>query len=283
MAESAMAAPGVYCSKAGPAGVGGPAGGAGCGSSCESYCTLLEGACPDEFGFLQSCESSCAALRDTGSLDLMTSDKGDTLQCRLLHLIAATVDPEKHCRAAGIYAPSVYCQDDSDQPPACADYCAVVMAACGSSRRNDLGTAVYESEAQCKATCDALPKGSNQDTTGDTIGCRKYHAYAAFFDPTIFCPHAGPSGDGHCGDSCDAYCTLVSRACGPELKRVLGGDAGTCLDACKLIPGAKADSGFSIAAPDGNTLECRLRSAARALTDNQPWQCAAALGEDICR
>ena len=35
-----------------------------CGDDCESYCNLLEQACPDEYASVADCESSCAGLTD---------------------------------------------------------------------------------------------------------------------------------------------------------------------------------------------------------------------------
>ena len=53
------------------------------------------------------------------------------------------------------------------------------------------------------------------DTTGNTIGCRLYHAGAAAADPVLHCPHAGPTGGNVCGSWCDNYCQLMAQETEP--------------------------------------------------------------------
>jgi hypothetical protein len=79
----------------------------------------------------------------------------------------------------------------------------------------------YDSVGQCRAVCKAFPFGKASDL-GDgpgenTVGCRRYHSTASLNDPGYHCPHAGPLGDGHCGErfgnNCQSYCRVLKRAC----------------------------------------------------------------------
>lgn len=82
--------------------IAGPGGNDGCGSNCESLCTLRAGVCADFItGTSQACSKDCAALNDLGtfSTDLGEGQyQGPHVQCRLYHVSAAAVDdPEQHC------------------------------------------------------------------------------------------------------------------------------------------------------------------------------------------
>src|SRR5262245_2561842 len=77
--------------------------------------------------------------------------------------------------------------------PNCTDYCNIIMGNC------TMGNAQYSGMDQCVASCKAFKVGTAMDTSGNTLGCRQYHAGAAAGDPNTHCPHAGPGGDGMCG------------------------------------------------------------------------------------
>jgi hypothetical protein len=95
--------PGMYCFSAGP-------GGAGiCGDDCEGYCTLMTAKC-QELGSYAECLSACGDVPDLSQPpDNVTFsaniDDGDSLQCRLYHVSAATLDPDLHCTHAAGGAP----------------------------------------------------------------------------------------------------------------------------------------------------------------------------------
>jgi hypothetical protein len=103
---SAMADPATHCSHTGPGGDG------HCGldsteppakGNCESYCTLLEAACPTEFGALgaDNCRADCSALAlsKADSKYALPADPGSNLECRIYH-VALTLDGEPQCAAA---------------------------------------------------------------------------------------------------------------------------------------------------------------------------------------
>jgi hypothetical protein len=99
--------PGDYCFGAGP-------GGAGiCGSDCEGYCTMMTQKCT-QFANLSQCLTACAVVPDLSRPPMnlrydSSQDSGNSLQCRLFHVTAASIDPGGHCVHAAGQTP---CTDD---------------------------------------------------------------------------------------------------------------------------------------------------------------------------
>jgi hypothetical protein len=153
----------------------------------------------------------------------------------------------------------------------CAKYCTDIMANCAGDN------AQYSSPEACLATCKTFPAGTAADTSGNTGGCRVYHAGAASGDPALHCPHAGPSGDGACGMPCEGFCSVVVATCATEYK-----DAASCATACA---GIKNDKKYSAAVTSGDSLACRLYHATVATTDpgtHCPHTVAATKQGDPC-
>jgi hypothetical protein len=107
--------PDVHCPIAGPAGENSNEGADDtCGGACEAYCEALEATCAadfaDAFGDFDSCLSDCDLLPDLGAYDASIQD-GDSIQCRLYHLRAATGAPVPHCSHAAATGPgAAQCQ-----------------------------------------------------------------------------------------------------------------------------------------------------------------------------
>lgn len=80
--------PEFHCPAAGPGGNG------LCGDNCEGFCTIMEGACPDFYTDRDECTADCP--EDLGGFDI-SQRAGDTMQCRLYHVSAATLGPTTHC------------------------------------------------------------------------------------------------------------------------------------------------------------------------------------------
>lgn len=247
-------APAEFCPSAGPAS------GETCGNDCDSWCTLLEAACPDDFGALADCKKSCAALADAGPFNIDDYYTGDSLQCRLIHVSAALADPS-HCAHAAFVATDKCIDEEAVDAPSCDVYCRNVMAACTGA------DAQYESMEQCRGSCAAFPVGDIEDTTGNTLGCRQYHAEAALAQAVPHCPHAGPTGAGMCEDSahpgaCDAYCLMRQAGCEGEGRDV-------CRTACQTAfagDGADDMDPYTVAkAEDADGLSCRILYLSRAL------------------
>jgi hypothetical protein len=260
----------LNCPRAGPGGDG------YCADNCDSYCLLFEKACKDVFKPLPNCKQACGVLKNRGMFDVIDDHGGDTLQCRLTHVSNAAAEPTEHCPHARIVPVTDPCINSPKAAPSCEDYCRINIGICTGAQ------AVYESVEQCMAVCAVLPQGTEADTATDTVGCRKYHSYNSVGDPVTHCPHAGPGGDGHCGkDNCTGYCSMIAAGCKTDFMSTFGGDMATCLSMCATIPGAGPNSGYSIHAANGNTLQCRLLHAARALADSTA--CPSAMGAGDCQ
>ncbi|HEY3495616.1 MAG TPA: hypothetical protein VGK73_13055 [Polyangiaceae bacterium] len=280
-----------HCRAAGPEGVG-------CADSpCEAYCTLYERACNQQCNSHSNCVDKCRALRDKGSFDAFADYEGDTLQCRLVHLSNATLDPAIHCGHAKLVAPDNFCVDgpeeeeeeheEEERPaePRCEDYCRVVGVACTD------GAALYDDDATCLATCAAFTPGSFTDKNADSIGCRLYHGYNALCVPDPHCSHASPTGGGVCGTEalggeCAAYCRLAATFCATEFAGAFPDGNDACLEACAGFSG-RDDRSYSVARGEqgGDTLACRTLHASRAAIDPErgpSLYCPAAFGASPC-
>lgn len=314
----------------------GPGGNSRCGDTCDTYCNLRVDICADQTGQdvdIPRCLRGCAVLDPGDVYDSDPMAKKDTLQCRLNHLVFASRSPSDaalHCPHTYIIPPrgdnvDPPCADQRGTDGDCEKYCALVTRSCTEANR------VYESEGQCLAVCKAFPLGKAEETGNkageNTVACRRYHAYASLGldGPVVHCPHAGPTGDGHCGDppadnNCFSYCRILKRACTARFfqtylpgqavpttsladNAAIGAeDLGTCMASCETVPGADANSGYSVErAPEvselddsepqgdrGDVLQCRVFHAIRALGGGtgllpNPAECAAAFGDTDCR
>jgi hypothetical protein len=160
-------------------------------------------------------------------------------------------------------------------------YCDTIQAACTSAN------AQYPNANQCLATAAEFPMGaSSEEMTGNTLGCRIYHAQNAMItgDVATHCPHAGPAGNkidltvGQCGTPCESFCTLAIKTCGTDANPLTGvtnryADMGTCMTACT---GFAKTPAFVSPAPNGDTMACRVyhvTNAAnfKALNMAGPW------------
>lgn len=102
-----------YCSSAGPGGAG------ACGADCEGFCALMAETCPAAMGTYEECLPVCATVPDlSGPPDNVAYNTsvqdGNSLQCRLFHVTAATLDPIAHCVHAAGLAPCATPADTAD-------------------------------------------------------------------------------------------------------------------------------------------------------------------------
>jgi hypothetical protein len=248
----------------------GPGGGEACGSNCEAWCQLLESECPNDFASLDNCEQACTTIRDDGGFDVNVSYDRDDIQCRLIHLGAVASDPEgSHCTHAR-YVSSVFCASAETGEPDCERACEATMGNCKGAE------AVYEDKEDCLAACGVFPLGDLSDRSENTVGCRFYHGTSGALDPFTHCDHAGPTGDGHCGDErtaeetgpCNSYCMLAQEGCSLEFALEFSG-----FDDCALTcatdfadRGGKAEAHYTVdTARDEDSLQCRVYYAVEAL------------------
>lgn len=284
------ARPEENCPKVGPGGDG------YCGDDCDSFCALRQKVCTgvpnqtyeDDLD-LAKCTANCRAVPKLATFDAARDQKGDSLQCRLVHVSEAAVSAQKaathclHTQTVPKSAPTFPCSDDAElsKEDNCSKYCEQVMNACTD------GDAVYKDEAECLAVCEVLEPGEPGDTSQNTVRCRRYHSYNALDEgPDTHCTHAGPTGDGHCGaDNCESYCTILRNACPTQFQTEFPGDTAageaSCRTKCNPPPPASALKGASAnsfqtfdrggtrytvnAVPPGDNLLCRTFHAVTAL------------------
>lgn len=266
----------------------GPGGDGVCGTDCEAYCDLFAKLCPDDNLYtLERCNEACPGVTDQRRFDVSADHDGDTIECRLVHVSSAAERGKAadHCPHAALIPSDPWCTGKAEEPPTCEQYCSIQLEACEGALTQ------YESPQQCLDVCGALDLGRNDDETGNTVACRRYHSFSSILTPEAHCYHSGPTGDGHCGDAspvtdghtgnCESYCTLAAAACPAQFEAELG-DAEQCMAACVMLDEAERDAEYSVAAAKKSTgLSCRILQTARAFAD--PSSCDAAMGAAPCR
>jgi hypothetical protein len=148
-----------------------------------------------------------------------------------------------------------------DAPPAaeltCASYCSSITANCTTANSQ------FQDMTSCMASCTRYPLGALSDMSGNTLGCRIYHAGAAASGPDVHCRHAGPGGNTACGDNCLGFCTLVLGSC-TGTNAQYGGDMSQCMTACANYATMPP---YSSTVTNGNSFACRLYHATQAAAD----------------
>jgi hypothetical protein len=151
-----------------------------------------------------------------------------------------------------------------DAPPAaeltCASYCSSINANCTTTNSQ------FQGMTDCMASCTHYPLGALSDMSGNTLGCRIYHAGAAASGPDVHCRHAGPGGNTACGDNCLGFCTLVLGSCTGAYMQY-NGDMSQCMTACAAFP---TTTPYSSTVTSGNTFACRLYHATQAAVMADP-------------
>lgn len=127
----------------------------------------------------------------------------------------------------------------------CKSYCGSIGAACTGDNQQ------YLDEPTCEKMCAILPVGTAADKSGNTLGCRVYHAGAASagaMAAATHCDHAGPYGGGVCGDVCANFCALYEAECG------MTSYGSACASKCASF--MTLDAGL-LQTTAGNNLNCR--------------------------
>ncbi len=160
--------------------------------------------------------------------------------------------------------------DSGTSTAGCQTYCTAIIANCKGG--TDPGTnQQYGGMDQCMASCAAFPVGSSSDQSGNSLGCRTYHANLAAgsaANALLHCPHAGPGGDGTCGDICENYCQLTDKFCVGTYK--VYANHADCLATCNNTPEV-AHFTISTAIQDSDQKACLLYHAQEASFD--PTRC----------
>jgi hypothetical protein len=150
----------------------------------------------------------------------------------------------------------------------CANYCALMAMNCKGDEATDGGLSQFPNAASCMHECMQMPVGTAADKTGDSLGCRTYHATLAATDPITHCPHAGSSGGGVCGDRCTVFCARALAVCTtannvttPYFKSL-----ADCTNQCGKTP-FKLDPTLPELTQTGATLNCAFYHMSEAYGD----------------
>jgi hypothetical protein len=155
----------------------------------------------------------------------------------------------------------------------CANYCTKIMANCTATN------AQFNDMDKCLNSCMKYPVGTAADMSGNTLGCRIYHAGNAATTPALHCRPAGPGGDGACGTNCDGFCTLVQGLCSTQTSPPFA-DMATCTTACALFNTAPP---YDASVQTGNSFACRLYFATNAATQPAIHCAHTAMASSTCR
>jgi hypothetical protein len=165
-------------------------------------------------------------------------------------------------------------------PPTCADYCATIQAACAATRPQ------YSNDDDCLASCKAFPVGAADDTSGDTLGCRLAFARKAAAGAAMaaaHCTHAGPGGDGVCGENCAGYCDIALMYCTDANQAKLYDTRAACLSDCATrLTDMKLDTGDTARTDMGNQVACLLYHAQMGAVAPS-GHCLGDLAGDTCK
>jgi hypothetical protein len=146
--------------------------------------------------------------------------------------------------------------------PSCTSYCATIQAACTSNIQQ------YSDPSYCLHSCLAFPVGTAADTMGDTLGCRYAYAKIAATSAAmaaLHCTHAGPGGDGICGDNCAGYCDIAMTYCTAANNAMLYDSRDACMADCATRKtDMKLDTGDGPRTDLGNEVACLLYHAQMA-------------------
>jgi len=233
----------THCIHAGPTG-GGP-----CGAACDAYCNLTA-ACTGANKFFPDYAFCMKACPNFNSSDKFGDKAGNGLFCHTYHAGAAATDANTHCAHA---SPS----GNGACGSKCDNYCAISAKTCSGTN------SLYSDAPTCMGFCSSLPNGNINDTSGNTVDCRIYHALAASVTGDVsHCPHASHSGGTLCGSYCDVYCQLAIDHCTGA--NMIYTDKAACMSACTPIAATGKPGDTS-----GDTIQCRIYhlGAAKALND----------------
>lgn len=252
----------------------GASGGNTCGTLCDNYCQLAASNCTggnELYADDTACQTACTGFATDGTDG---DADGDTLQCRMYHLVVAGSSPpdsnSTHCPHGAVDGGGV-CVEVTDDPT-CEAYCTAVTANCTGAN------AQYADNQACLDYCNTgaqLPLGTAADTSGNTVGCRTYHAGVASTDAALHCPHAGPAGGNVCGTWCDNYCQLADTNCSGDDALTFAADCAT--DCAAFSPdGAQGNAA-------GDSVQCRIYHLGVASGD-APLHCphGAVDGGGVC-
>ena len=228
-------------------------------ASFRSFCSTYQTVCVDQSKSTAypDCEGTLAAMSAGTSGDT----SGDTQACREYHLgVAQSADPDVHCPHAGPDGGGVCIGSET--------FCAQYQSTCVS-------TGLSAAFGDCATEYNVMAIGTDGDTSGDTLACRKYHlGVAQSADPNVHCPHAGPSGGGVCVGP-ETFCAQYQSTCvGAGLSSAYTDCAA---DYNAMTAGTDGDT-------SGDTVACREYHLGVAMTTDPSVHCphAGLSGGGVC-
>ncbi|MBL4686698.1 MAG: hypothetical protein JKY37_19025 [Nannocystaceae bacterium] len=161
---------------------------------------------------------------------------------------------------------------DDDAAQACEAYCEIIGDHCEDDQ------AQYSGGTLCESTCTFMAPGNSDDALGNTVGCRTTHALRAAEQPDTHCSHAGPTGAGTCGGTCESFCSLALEICVGDLEQ--WPDADACVADCSAW---NPEPLYDASVPDADTYACHMRHLTLAAAQADPH--CDHLGPDspVCR
>jgi len=169
---------------------------------CPTYCSAIAAACTGDNAQYSTATTSmnCAATCALFPKGTAADTSGDTLGCRLYHIqnVTKTGDAATHCPHAGPGGAKVDAATGTCGASACADFCALEVAVCGTKDANG-ANAQYQNTADCMSSCANFTKTPAYNATtqsGNTFACRLYHVTNAAVDTASaanHCKHTGPT------------------------------------------------------------------------------------------
>ena len=161
----------------------------------------------------------------------------------------------------------------SEPPGLCEQYCTAVMSNCTAA------FAVYTSYETCLGVCAALPEGKPGDRSGNSVTCRLSAALIAKDEIPLYCPVAGPGGNGVCGDNCEALCELRTQVC----SQYGAGDRATCQSDCEGVQDlGNYSTHVDVGQYSGPHVQCRLYHVSAAAAAEPEKHCLPANGAAPC-
>jgi hypothetical protein len=143
----------------------------------------------------------------------------------------------------------------------CTTYCTTMVAANCTGNAGDPIRNQFADMTACMNACGSAnwPQGGVTNASGNSLGCRIYHAGVAnSTGASVHCGHAGFTGGGACGSYAENYCHYTTT-CGS------GAPATGCEELHADLPGT--NEAFVVAAQSGNdTKTCRMYHLSVAYT-----------------
>jgi hypothetical protein len=175
----------------------------------------------------------------------------------------------------------------------CREYCAAMDAQCSNLQYHS------DKPGECESLCLFFEREAEGTPTGnDTFECRLARATSMSREGSD-CRAAGRGGDQVCGESCDAYCSLMQAICPMRFGQFAAGaseldDEAGCRAECALLvdrneydPRPQGADEFDT--DDGQpTVQCRLWHLGSAALDAAQFgsldshHCGHAVGDGDC-